>query len=133
MNLMPLRVPAGWLVAKNHFADEIPRVENDRIANETYFNEDLLSMEQTVYTPAGWKADPAGFCVDLGWQPEADPGGAYRLVIFRGDWDHVAYRFRSTDRQLIANIINRCLWYVNLGMAFDKINERLTEEFGPSL
>jgi len=29
---------------------------------------------------------PNGICIDVGWHPEGDPNGSYRIVVFRGYW-----------------------------------------------
>lgn len=40
-----------------------------------YLREDLLEIDL-----------PSGLTIDVGWYPEGDPGGAYRIVLFRGHW-----------------------------------------------
>ena len=40
-----------------------------------YLREDLLEIDL-----------PSGVTIDVGWYPEGDPEGAYRIVVFKGYW-----------------------------------------------
>ena len=40
-----------------------------------YLREDLLEIDL-----------PSGLTIDVGWYPEGDPKGAYRIVVFQGYW-----------------------------------------------
>jgi hypothetical protein len=93
--LVPLRVPAGWLVEYNTFVESGP-----------HHSQDLLQMRSCRVVDGAWQVDPDGYLVDLGWYPDADPTGAYRLVVvrpdFRGDTViEVSHREQSVIRQAI--------------------------------
>jgi hypothetical protein len=127
--LMPLRVPDGWMVIKNQFADEDPIIENGRISNETSFTDDLLSIEKVTYTEGRWQNDSRSFCLDLGWVPGADSRGAFRLSFLKGDWNNVLFQVSASDRYYIRQVIERCLAYGTLNLPNDEIARRLKEEF----
>lgn len=114
--LVSLRVPSGWAVIINHFGDEDPVVRDGRIVNDQYYNEDLLSIETIRYEPGRWVNDPEGHAIDLGWYPESDPDGHYRLVLLRGDWDHVVVEIESRDRQVIHTAIEEAMEMVHQGV-----------------
>jgi hypothetical protein len=122
---MPLRVPRGWAVLANWFADVDPVVREGRIANEPYFQEDLLWMQRVRYTGDGWEVDPDGHLLDLGWYPSADPDGAYRVSLLRGDWDHVVWELTSRDRVAVRAVIDRALLLVTRGVDDARIAREL--------
>lgn len=132
IRLMPLLVPGGWIVIKNNFVDEDFIVENGRIVNESYFSEDLLSIEKATLKEGLWQNDLNGFCLDLGWLPEADPSGAFHFSFLSGNWENILFQVRSTDRYYIKQVIERCLWYGTLNLSADEIRRRLEEEFNVS-
>jgi hypothetical protein len=106
---MALRIPTGWAVVHNTFGDEDPILADNRILNDEYYSEDLLSLQQIAFTNSGWQAKTDGFLVDLGWYPSGSPQGRYRLVLLKGDWDHIVLDFSSRKRQEIRGVIESCL------------------------
>lgn len=71
-HLVPLRIPTGWTIAWNVFTEVNP----EEFLIEDYehrweFNEDLFQFENQKYKKI----------LDLGWYPEFDPRGRYRLVL----------------------------------------------------
>jgi hypothetical protein len=49
------------------------------------------------------------FILDLGWTPEGDPAGRYRLELVRGDWDDKLLRVEDPSFELIRGAIDLCL------------------------
>lgn len=111
--LVPLRIPSTWAVIYNAFGDEDPVVRDGAITNFGSFGEDLLSIERLQFNGADWVTVPDGYILDLGWYPDADPAGQYRLTLIRGDWDHVVGRFASRNRGEIRAAVERCLEWVS--------------------
>jgi hypothetical protein len=109
--LMPLRIPSGWAVTYNVYFAEVPmEVHDGRIVNFEYFKEDLLTIRQLTVSDGHHEVDRAGWLLDLGWYPDADPGGAYTLTLVRGQWtDGVVLRVRARDAQTIRSAIERAL------------------------
>ncbi len=75
MRLHPLEIPGGWMVAKNHFyninPDEVRK--GDRLGFP--FIEDILQLSN----------DSLRMTLDLGWYPDGDPNGSFRLSLIQ--WD----------------------------------------------
>lgn len=97
--LMSLKIPATWAILYNSFGDEDPDVCDGTIINDEYYNEDLLAMQRLQRGDAGWFTGSNGYTLDLGWYPEANPDGHFRLVLVYGDWDNVIAEFESKDRR----------------------------------
>lgn len=75
MQLHSLQIPAGWMVDQNHFYDVSPAeaLAGDRL--KFPFVQDILHMRN----------DYRRLALDLGWYPEGDPDGMFRLVLIQ--WD----------------------------------------------
>jgi hypothetical protein len=97
MRLVPLRIPAGWTVIVNSFAEiDDPRALTDA-EREALLAQDLLQLR-------------AGeLILDLGWSPEGDPSGRYRLELVRGDWDDTLLRVEHPSAEFMRNAIDLCL------------------------
>lgn len=126
--LVPFRMPSGWAVIINHFADEDPVIQDGRIVNDQYFSEDVLSIETICFEGGRWVNDLRGHTIDLGWKPEFDPNGRYRLVLLRGDWDNVLVEFESKDRHVIRIAIERMMEMVTQGVDDQEISSLLMKE-----
>lgn len=128
--LLRLAIPEGWIMVKNDLADEDPVIENGKIVNESNYSEDILSIERAVWRDEHWVSDPTNLCLDVGWLPEGDPNGSFRLTFLRTRWADVLFTLDSTDRHQIRRAIERCLWYGTVGLDDAAISERLSSEFG---
>ena len=73
MKLVPLEIPMGWEMKKNHFFDVKPVVQEGAKRLEYPFHEDILWARNELF----------GFSIDLGWYPDSDPNGAYTLLLLR--------------------------------------------------
>ena len=114
--LVPLKIPGGWAVIHNSFGDEDPVLLNGAIVNDEFYNEDLLSIERLQFNGTDWVSAQKGYVLDLGWYPESDPQGCYRLTLLRGDWNNVVVRFESREREKIRAVIERCFDLVTQGV-----------------
>ena len=95
--LVALRIPAGWCVVTNAFAeidDPHALTEEERRA---HLAQDLLQMR-------------AGeLILDLGWMPEGDPEGRYRLELARGDGSDSLLRVEYPSAAFMRDAIDLCL------------------------
>ena len=67
LKLVPLSIPAGWMIIQNHFY-----MTTFEDADGGFpFYEDILHMENVNLR----------LTLDLGWYPEGDANGAYKLVL----------------------------------------------------
>jgi hypothetical protein len=95
--LVPLRLPAGWTVVTNAFVeldDPSTLTEAERTA---HLAQDLLQLR------AG------DLILDLGWVPDGDPNGHYRLELVRGNWDQTLLRLEHPSPAYMRDAIDLCL------------------------
>ncbi|MEH1125623.1 hypothetical protein [Micromonospora sp. CPCC 206061] len=107
---MPLRIAPGWLVSYNRFYEGRPDLARTPTDDADYFTQDMLQLNSCRRGTGGeWEIDPTGFLIDLGWYPDSDPDGTYRLVVvspdFRGE---ELFEIEHRDPVLIRDIIGVC-------------------------
>ncbi|WP_254438624.1 hypothetical protein [Paenibacillus sp. DCT19] len=102
---MQLKIPAGYAVTYNKFYDVDPILSADRdyfIENWGFFTEDLLQIVKMKISKGKWvipeREDTQLF--DLGWYPDSDINGYYRLELVDGDWNEIK-SISSKDRFVI--------------------------------
>jgi hypothetical protein len=121
-DLVPLRVPAGWAVVYNLFVELPPY---DSISEEdarAFLSEDLLSIEAVRPDPAGgWRTDPDGAAIDLGWSAPGDVTGEYVLTVIVGTRDDPMASFRHRDRDLVRRAIDLTLATMLPGRPVDRM------------
>jgi hypothetical protein len=111
-NLIPLKVPSGWAVLYNQcFNNEDMIVLKGKIQNDISFKEDILSIAQVEYIDSEYRILNSGYWVDLGWYPDRDPSGQYRLVLFRDNWNNLLIEYRTKEKKKIQFAINKILDY----------------------
>ncbi|OAS21567.1 hypothetical protein [Paenibacillus oryzisoli] len=111
LKLVPLCVPTGWKVRFNEFTD----IDSDSFVDENHehvweFKQDLL---QFVYEE--------NRTLDLGWYPEFNPEGKYKLVLIdsmneiQPDWENPTYVFESRKSkeiiekiEFVLNEVSKC-------------------------
>lgn len=77
LKLVPLSIPAGWMVNQNHFY-----MTTFEEAEGGYpFYEDILQMNN----------ESLRLTMDLGWYPEADKDGRFKLVLLPWEKQTKAY------------------------------------------
>ncbi|EPY06219.1 hypothetical protein PAALTS15_15906 [Paenibacillus alvei TS-15] len=105
MNLMQLKVPAGYAVTYNKFYDIDPILSegNDYlIENWGFFTEDLLQIVKLKINNGKWyiPENEDALLFDLGWYPDSDINGHYHLQLVDGKWNQIK-SISSKDRFLI--------------------------------
>ncbi len=77
----PLRIPSGWTVRQHELPDLDPEGLTADDERWQLFYEDLLQLHD----------EHRKLVLDVGWNPEAAPTGAFHLTLVRdGDWEHPA-------------------------------------------
>lgn len=84
-----LQIPGGWLVAQNHFYNVSPAesVIGDRL--DFPFVEDILQLHNNHLR----------MTLDLGWYPDGDPNGSFRLLLVQ--WDAPPAHHEMPKRSII--------------------------------
>jgi hypothetical protein len=72
LKLVPLRIPSGWYVTLNDFTESYPeRFIDDDYEHRWEFKEDILQL----------RSKSRKKLIDLGWYPEFQVGGQYKLLL----------------------------------------------------
>jgi hypothetical protein len=108
--LIPIRIPAKWAVTYNSFYDDEMIVENGEIHNFLSFKEDVLLLEECKYSEEGKIViDEDGYFLDLGWYPDSNPNGEYKLRLLRSNWDNTLLEYTSKSKEKVVQAIESCL------------------------
>lgn len=126
--LISLKIPSSWVVIHNTFSDESPKIENGIIVNDKFYNENLLSIEQMYFNGQNWKIDPQGYILDLGWYPEANPEGFYRLTFLKSNWENIIVEVESKKHYVIEYFIERCFNLILQGTDDRQIAQIITQD-----
>jgi hypothetical protein len=95
--LVPLRIPAGWTVVANTFAEIDDPRELSGDDQRAHLAQDLLQLR-------------AGeLILDLSWVPEGDPEGRYRLELVRDNWNETLLRVENPRADFMRHAIDLCL------------------------
>lgn len=117
MNLMRFRVPAGFAVCYNKFADIEPvESEGDEILeNWGYFTEDILQINKMELKKGKWIIPEENkLIIDLGWYPDSDAKGSYRLVLVNEEWETI-WSKKSKDRFEIRDTLEEWMDLIHQG------------------
>lgn len=111
--IQPLRIPGGWTVVFNEFTDidpmEIP-TENEEMWLY-YFSEDLLYLCAETVRKQNKKTQVQKFGIDLGWYPEGDPDGSFKLqAILNENWKNPLLEFSSRSKDEIVQTLEKWLF-----------------------
>lgn len=72
LKLVPLRIPTGWIVTLNDFTESFPeKFVTDEYEHRWEFKEDILQL----------RCKYKDQIVDLGWYPEFNVNGKYKVVL----------------------------------------------------
>ncbi|SCY87165.1 hypothetical protein SAMN05720606_11113 [Paenibacillus polysaccharolyticus] len=109
MNLIQLKVPAGYAVVYNKFYDVEPILSEDSddfIENWGFFTEDLLQIIKLKIKKGKWyvpeREDTILF--DIGWYPDSNINGEYSLQLVDGEWNEIK-SISSKDRFVIKEVL----------------------------
>lgn len=122
ISLVPLCVPAGWKVDHNSFF-AINISEDSEYTQKTakYLVEDLIYIHSYHIDQARNQT----FHLDLGWYPDMDLSGQYRLTIAEGDSSDILETFLSRIYEEVASKIdfwlNKLQAQNNQNLEFHKI------------
>ena len=95
--LQPLRIQAGWKVEYNNFTEY--DMEEDGGNDWLEWNEDLLRLYN----------EKANLIIDLGWYPDGDIKGSYRLVAILDDhWNKPILELKTRSTQEVGDTME--LW-----------------------
>lgn len=119
--LIPLRIPMNWGVIYNTFYDDDEFIldENGEIYNNLSFTEDVLTIRQLKFQDGEFKVVEDGYSIFLGWFPDSDPNGQFKLELIKKDFSDTLLTYCSNNKKVITNAIEICLEEITLN-GFDK-------------
>lgn len=96
--LQALRIPTGWVVGLNKFYEIEPtKMDENDILSLLDFTEDILQITHKH----------EDIIVDLGWYPDMDPKGNFRLVLIKNqDWQNPIEIFESRSSEEVRDKID---------------------------
>lgn len=95
----PLRIPGGWTVAFNELEDLEPEKLPAEDSAWLGFTEDMLQMTARVSRRRDGREEEQTLTLDLGWYPDSDPSGCFRLqAVLNCDWEFPLLEFSSRSK-----------------------------------
>jgi hypothetical protein len=114
--LAALRIPSGWQVVFNNLVELPPMETLTAEDRDSYLSQDLLQLRSTARAGSS-----AGYTIDVGWRPDGDATGAYRLRVVRESWDDVVIKLDTPDLAAICRAIDTCTWRLAEGVSPEMI------------
>ncbi|MCG5062041.1 MAG: hypothetical protein KA714_29775 [Limnoraphis sp. WC205] len=122
---VPLNIPSGWAIIHNTFADEDPLIREGWIVNSHFYNENLLLIQPIRFEGTSSTIDPLGERLKLGWFPQGNPHGCYRLTLEKGDVETPIFQYESRERETIRRVIERCFQLMTEGVKAEEIEKEI--------
>jgi hypothetical protein len=100
-SLQPLRIPSGWQISFNIFMEIDPLLQDiNNFDPGLDFSQDLLQINNLQ----------KDITVDLGWYPDHDPTGEYKISVIKNtDWENPLSTFSSRSKDEIVSKIETIL------------------------
>ena len=96
-----LRIPSGWEVIINSFLDVDVTQYNSEDDIWLGFTEDILHIRSAL---------KRNIAIDLGWYPENDVSGTFRLIVIKNwNWIEPIEEFKSRNKDEIVDKIEEFL------------------------
>ncbi len=111
IKLQSLRIPTGWKVSYNKFLEIEPSglEENDNVW--IHFTQDILQLEYIF--------KEAILIVDLGWYPETEINGTFRLMLIKDEeWESPLEVFESKNKEEIVEKIEKIIEDISEGYKY---------------
>ena len=111
-HLQPFRIPGGWTIGFNNFDALDPgALSPDDRRWQFFFVEDILYMYTDHRRRRNKREEVQRVGIDLGWYPDGDPAGSFRLeAILDDDWVNPLLTFTSRSRQEIVDTLEMWLF-----------------------
>lgn len=113
-NVQPLRIPSGWVIDFNAFMDIEPEELNpDPNDNKwlTVFVQDIFQISKHFSRKINKKVQQQQVIIDLGWYPDGDPSGQFRLVaILDNNWEFPLLQFCSRKKKEVVETLEYWLF-----------------------
>ncbi len=110
-DLQPLRIPCGWTVRLHKLRcgepAELPAEDGRWLF---CYTEDILQLQADLRRRRDHRTETQQLTVDLGWYPDGDPAGAFRLAaVLDGDWERPLLAFTSRSETAVVETLEHWL------------------------
>lgn len=111
-NLQPLRIPPNWTILQHKLMNIEPEKLNKNDDKWlTMFVEDILQIERHLKRKINKKVEQQKLIIDLGWYPDSEPSGNFRLVaILNNNWEFPLLQFTSRSKKEIVETLEYWLF-----------------------
>ena len=110
--LQPLRIPSGWTMMINKLEDMEPEelLSEDRTWLFA-FTEDILYMYTNMSRKKNKELEKQTLAIDLGWYPDSDPNGTFRLLaVLNDNWENPLLEFSSRNKKEVVEMLEKWLF-----------------------
>ena len=110
-NLQPLRIPGGWTetLHKLERGEPAELPPEDR-AWPLCYTEDILRLHTDLSRRLNRRTQRQRLAIDLGWYPDGEPAGAFRLVaVIDSDWERPLLTFTSRSKAAVVETLEHWL------------------------
>lgn len=113
-NMQPLRIPPGWTIGINKLENLEPQELSEDDESGLYaFTEDILWIHRTNQRKKNKQVEEQTLAIDLGWYPDGEPTGSFRLVaILNDNWASPLLEFSSRSKQEVVEVMEQWLFQV---------------------
>jgi hypothetical protein len=95
---------------------------------DSYLTQDILVIRKLKYSEKDWESAQDGIIIYLGWYPDMDPSGSYRLEIFAANESLLLAEFTDRRNSVVREAVDICLELAAHGANADEF-VRVMEEF----
>jgi hypothetical protein len=122
--LVPLRIPSGWAVEFNNFAELDPPETLSAEDRDAYLSQDLLAIRSMARDD--WPS--SGYVLFVGWYPDGDPAGSYALRLSgAGAGSGGEVHLDTVHAEIVRDAIELCLHRLNEGASPERIQQLLDD------
>ncbi|MCI8810661.1 MAG: hypothetical protein HFF84_11230 [Oscillibacter sp.] len=118
--MQPLRIPAGWTFLYNKFEDLEPETLPPEDQRWLFtFVQDIFYLYTDKTRKQNKQVEHQRLGIDLGWYPDGDPSGSFRLeAILNDDWINPLLTFSSRSKREIVDTLEYWLFHEFIPMYF---------------
>ena len=111
IKLQSLRIPTGWKVSYNKFLEIEPNSLREDDSVWIHFTQDILQLKYLFRK--------VKLIVDLGWYPETEIDGTFRLVVIKNEeWENPLEVFESRSKAEIVEKIEKIIEDISEGYKY---------------
>ena len=110
--MQPLRIPPGWTFMFNKLTDIEPETLNKQDKIWLFaFTQDIMYMYAVMKRKQNHQMEEQKLSIDLGWYPDGDPDGHFRMVALINDcWEKPLLELISRSKREVVETLEQWLF-----------------------